>query len=221
MSRKVNTEELVISCITLVLVLMTVHIGLLRHRVAQLEEYLSDTQKAVIQLQEEQIEQATTENELLGQLAQEVEEIRSRLATKTAAGAVTIPDREPPAEETGNRNTPCAPDYVLRVLTAEAGDDPVLCGCVAQCMFNACAKAGWEYPVEEILEQYSYTDPADWISESAVRAYDEVFCSGVTYTDVGEALYFYAPAYCESEWHESLQFVAEVSGVRFFAEVGR
>lgn len=220
MSRKVNTEELVISCITLVLVLMTVHIGLLRHRVAQLEEYLSDTQKAVIQLQEEQIEQATTENELLGQLAQEVEEIRSRLATKTAAGAVTIPDREPPAEETGIENTPYDQEYVLRVLTAEAGDDPVLCGCVAQCMFNACAKAGWEYPVEEILEQYSYTDPADWISESAVRAWDEVFCSGVTYTDVGSALYFYAPAYCESEWHESLQFVAEVSGVRFFAEVG-
>lgn len=221
MSRKVNTDELIIIGIILTLALTTVHIGLLRHRVTHLEEYLSNTQKAVIQLQEAQIERGNAENELLDQLARELAEIRSRLSRETAAGAATIPDQETPAEETGNRNTPCAPDYVLRVLTAEAGDDPVLCGCVAQCMFNACAKAGWEYPVEEILEQYSYTDPADWISESAVRAYDEVFCSGVTYTDVGEALYFYAPAYCESEWHESLQFVAEVSGVRFFAEVGR
>ena len=142
----------------------------------------------------------------------------AEMSPSPTAEVATIPDQKPPAEETGNSNTPYAPDYVLRVLTAEAGDDPLLCGCVAQCMFNACAKAGWEYPVEEILEQYSYTDPADWISESAVRAWDEVFCSGVTYTDVGNALYFYAPRYCDSPWHESLQFVAEVSGVRFFEE---
>lgn len=220
MKRRPNTEELVICGIILLLALMTACLRIQQHRVVLLEERLSQTQKAVIQLQEEQIEQATTENELLGQLAQEVEEIRSRLSRETAAGAATIPDQKPPAEETGNSNTPYAPDYVLRVLTAEAGDDPVLCGCVAQCLYNACQRDGWMHSVEEILEQYSYTDPADWISESAVRAWDEVFCSGVTYTDVGSALYFYAPAYCESEWHESLQFVAEVSGVRFFEEVG-
>lgn len=220
MSRKVNIEELVISGIILLLALMTACLRIQQHRVSQLEERLSQTQKAVIQLQEAQIERGNAENELLDQLARELAEIRSRLSRETAAGAATIPDQETPAEETGNRNTPCAPDYVLRVLTAEAGDDPVLCGCVAQCLYNACAKAGWEYPVEKILEQYSYTDPADWISESAVRAYDEVFCSGVTYTDVGNALYFYAPQYCDSPWHESQRFVAEVSGVRFFEEVG-
>lgn len=218
MKRRPNTEELVIIGIILLLALMTACLRIQQHRVVLLEERLSQTQKAVIQLQEVQIERAARENELLDQLEQEVEEIRSRLSGETAAGAATIPDQETPAEETGNRNTPCAPDYVLRVLTAEAGDDPVLCGCVAQCLYNACERDGWAHSVEEILKQYSYTDPADWISESAVRAYDEVFCSGVTYTDVGNALYFYAPAYCESEWHESQRFVAEVGGVRFFED---
>lgn len=218
MRRRPNTEELIIIGIILLLALMTACLRIQQHRVVLLEERLSQTQKAVIQLQEAQIERGNAENELLGQLAQEVEETRSRLSRETAAGAATEPDQETPAEETGNRNTPCAPDYVLRVLTAEAGDDPVLCGCVAQCLYNACQRDGWVHSVEEILEQYSYTDPADWISESAVRAWDEVFCSGVTYTDVGNALYFYAPQYCDSPWHESQRFVAEVGGVRFFEE---
>ena len=107
-------------------------------------------------------------------------------------------------------------DYVLRVLTAEAGADQVLCGCVAQCMFNACDRTGWACSIPEVLEQYGYTGPASWISEAAVQAYDEVFCSGMRYVDVEDALYFYAPQYCTSEWHENQRFIVEVSGVRFF-----
>lgn len=109
-------------------------------------------------------------------------------------------------------------DYILRVLTAEAGSDEVLCGCVAQALYNACEKHGWEYDPQEIMWKYSYTSPASWISDAAVLAYDQVFCSGVRYTDVGNAIYFYAPQYCDSPWHESQRFVCEVSGVRFFEE---
>ena len=126
-------------------------------------------------------------------------------------------DTEEP--ETHEKADSWGEDYVLRVLTAEAGDDPELCGCVAQCLFNACERDGWVHSVEEVLRQYSYTAPADWISDEARIAWDEVFCSGVTYTDVGNALYFYAPRYCDSPWHESQRFVAEVGGVRFFEEV--
>ena len=108
-------------------------------------------------------------------------------------------------------------DYILRVLTAEAGNDEVLCGCVAQVLYNACVRECWEHSPDEVLVMYGYTGPASWISDAAVQAYDEVFCSGVKYTDVADALYFYAPTYCTSEWHESQRFVCEVSGVRFFA----
>lgn len=108
-------------------------------------------------------------------------------------------------------------DYILRVLTAEAGSDEVLCGCVAQALYNACARDDWVHTPNEVLVMYGYTGPASWISDAAVAAYDQVFCSGVTYTDVEDALYFYAPQYCDSPWHESQRFVCEVSGVRFFA----
>ena len=110
-------------------------------------------------------------------------------------------------------------DYILRVLTAEAGNDEVLCGCVAQVLYNACVREGWEHSPDEVLVMYGYTGPASWTSDAAVKAYDEVFCSGVKYTDVADALYFYAPAYCTSEWHESQRFVCEVSGVRFFGRL--
>jgi hypothetical protein len=110
-------------------------------------------------------------------------------------------------------------EYVLRVLTAEAGTDEVLCGCVAQALYNACERYDWAYSPAEMMVKYRYTTPTDWVSEAAERAWDEVFCSGVVWDCVGNATVFYAPAYCESAYHESQRFVVEISGVRFFEEV--
>lgn len=107
-------------------------------------------------------------------------------------------------------------EYVLRVLTAEAGNDELLCGCVAQALLNACIKTGLS--PAETMREYKYTDPANFISDAARKAYDEVICSGVTYEAIGNATLFYAPRYCQSEWHESQRFVAEINGVRFFEE---
>jgi hypothetical protein len=111
-------------------------------------------------------------------------------------------------------------EYVLRVLTAEAGCDPVLCGCVAQCLYNACERYDWVYSPAEMLVKYQYTGPCDWVSAEAERAFDEVFCSGVTWDCVGKATVFYAPRYGGSAYHESQRFVVEIGGVRFFEEVG-
>ena len=127
-----------------------------------------------------------------------------------------VPENVEERQEVVSNSEPEWQDYVLRVLTAEAGDDEVLCGCVAQCVYNACQREGWEYTPAGIMQQYGYTAPASWISGAARRAYDQVFCSGVTYTEVADALYFYAPKYCESAWHESQRFIAEIHGVRFF-----
>ena len=109
-------------------------------------------------------------------------------------------------------------DHVLRVITAEGGSDQLVCNGVVQCLFNACQREGCS--PEQVLRDYQYTGPADWISDEARNAWDAVFCSGYRFVDFEDALYFYAPAYCESEWHESQRFICEVGGVRFFEEAG-
>jgi len=108
-------------------------------------------------------------------------------------------------------------DYILRVITAEGGSDDLICAGVTQCLFNACQRDGWNRTVEQILHDYGYTGPASWISVAAEKAWDEIFCSGYTYTDFEDALYFYSTRYCYSEWHETQRFVCEIRGVRFFA----
>jgi len=105
-------------------------------------------------------------------------------------------------------------DYVLRVITAEGGSDQLVCNGAVQCLFNACQREGCS--PEQAIQDYQYTGPADWISDEARNAWDAVFCSGYRFVDFEDALYFYAPAYCDSPWHESQRFVIEVGGVRFF-----
>ena len=129
---------------------------------------------------------------------------------------------EPPVDEpplTGQSADAPDEDYILRVITAEGGADQLVCNGVTQCLYNACRRDDWAHSVTEILREYQYTAPVEWVSDEARIAWDAVFLSGVTFVDFGEALYFYAPAYCESPWHESQRFVAEVDGVRFFEEV--
>lgn len=164
----------------------------------------------------------------------ETAEIRTDKRTETAAEEVVLCSVEWPVSDPSSGPSdhllpeekaqmdgpsPAEIDYVLRVLTAEAGTDEVLCGCVAQALYNACERYDWAYSPAEMMVKYQYTDPASWVSAEAERAWDEVFCSGVVWDCVGKATVFYAPQYCESAYHESQRFVVEVNGVRFFEEV--
>lgn len=110
-------------------------------------------------------------------------------------------------------------NYLCRVITAEAGTNWDLCMGVAQCLFNACQREGWHYSPTQVLEMYGYTGPADWILEEAEAACVAVFVDWEVYEPVGNALYFYAPRYVDSRWHESQSFVVEIEGVRFFEPV--
>ena len=109
-------------------------------------------------------------------------------------------------------------DKVVRVVTAEAGSDPELCHAIAQCISNACAYEGYIYTPEEILSEYRYCNPRDFTTEEAYEACVDIFINGETYEPVGNALYMYAPAICESDWHESKCYVTTISGIRFFTE---
>lgn len=110
-------------------------------------------------------------------------------------------------------------DTVERVVMAEAGAEPYEGQlAVAQCILNACEREG-KRP-DEIVVDYQYTDKRPDPSDEVKAAVSAVFDYGEEVTD-REILYFYAPALCESEWHEAQEYVMTVGGHRFFEEVGK
>lgn len=103
---------------------------------------------------------------------------------------------------------------VCQVVMAESGAE-----CyegqmaVAQCILNACEFEGLR-PFQAVRE-YKYTPTRKTPTESVKRAVEAVFYYGETVTDE-LILYFYAPKYVHSKWHESQTFVMEIGGHRFF-----
>lgn len=107
-------------------------------------------------------------------------------------------------------------DTVERVVMAEAGAEPYEGQiAVAQCILNACERENMR--PDEIVTEYQYTDNRPTPTDAVKAAVSAVFDYGETVTD-REILYFYAPALCESEWHESQEYVMTVGGHRFFKE---
>ena len=86
---------------------------------------------------------------------------------------------------------------------------------VAECILNACLKDGLQ--PSEVRTKYKYSGWNDEPSESVKKAVSAVFDDGYKITDEF-ILYFYAPKYTTSKWHESQDFVMEIGGHRFFAE---
>lgn len=104
---------------------------------------------------------------------------------------------------------------VENIVMGEAGGEPyegqVL---VAQCIVNAAIKDGLQPSV--IRTEYAYSGWNENPSESVKTAVSAVFDNGEKVVDE-YVLYFYAPDRVTSDWHESLTFVIEVGGHRFFA----
>lgn len=112
--------------------------------------------------------------------------------------------------------TPEERAIVEAVVAAESGyesfEGQVL---VAQCILNTAEARGMR-PDEVVLEPKQYADPNYELSHLVVDAVSAVFDDGYTVTDE-PVRFFYAPKYCNSAWHEnSLTFVLEVGGHRFF-----
>ena len=107
-------------------------------------------------------------------------------------------------------------DTVERVVMAEAGAEPYEGQiAVAQCILNACERENMR--PDEIVVEYKYTDMRPNPTDEVKAAVSAVFDYGEEVTD-REILYFYAPALCESEWHESQDYVMTVGGHKFFEE---
>ena len=84
---------------------------------------------------------------------------------------------------------------------------------VATCPLNAMRKN--DMSAEEVRVAYQYAGWAETVSDDTKKAVSQVFDFGDATHD--SVLWFYAPKWCDSEWHESQQFVTEIGGHRFFS----
>ena len=84
---------------------------------------------------------------------------------------------------------------------------------VATCLLNAMRKN--DMSAEEVRVAYQYSGWSETVSEDTKKAVSQVFDFGDATHD--SVLWFYAPKWCDSAWHESQKFVAEIGGHRFFS----
>ena len=154
--------------------------------------------------------------------------IAAVLALVLLFAAAAVPETEPiiAPELTVSAQIPTARyrltaderELICEVVMAESGIEPFDGKmAVSQCILNACEKTG-KRPVE-IVAEYGYTDRRGEPNAETREAVAAVFDAGETATD-REILYFYAPALCQSLWHESQTYVCTIGGHRFFGEAG-
>ena len=111
--------------------------------------------------------------------------------------------------------------FVECVVAGEAGGEPYEGKlAVAQCYFSAMLKDGLS--ATEVKSVYGYSGWNENLDKQDRKAYDEVknavmdvFYGGKFVTDK-PILYFYAPKWCESKWHESQEYWKTIGGHRFF-----
>lgn len=107
-------------------------------------------------------------------------------------------------------------DLVERVVMAEAGGEAYEGQlAVAQCILNACLLD--DLRPAQVVEEYAYTGNRPEPTEQVKVAVAAVFDDGLTVFD-DDVLYFYSPALCRSDWHETQDYVTTIGCHRFFKE---
>lgn len=91
---------------------------------------------------------------------------------------------------------------------------------VAQCYFSAMIKDGLS--AREVKEVYQYDGWNPDLDKQDRKMYIEIMDAVHDIFDMGQfvtekpILFFYAPRWCTSEWHEAQEFEMEIGGHRFF-----
>ncbi len=105
---------------------------------------------------------------------------------------------------------------VAQVVTAEAAGEPYAGKvAVAQCILQAAEDDGIR--PDAVVIKYGYTKRRPDPSTEALAAVADVFDFG-NVASTEPIKYFYAPAWTDSEWHESQVYVMTINGHRFFKE---
>lgn len=86
---------------------------------------------------------------------------------------------------------------------------------VAYCILNACLKDN--ISPSEVRVKYKYSGWNENPTDSVKEAVSSVFDDGDLPSDE-QILYFYAPKWTKSAWHESQRYILTEGGHKFFAE---
>ena len=101
---------------------------------------------------------------------------------------------------------------ICGIVAHEAGGEPYEgMMAVAQSILSNCERNNCR-PTDVA---WMYTTPWDTWSDEVWLAVTAVFFEGQTVFDE-PPYWFYAPALCTSDWHESQKFIGEIGGHRFF-----
>ena len=111
--------------------------------------------------------------------------------------------------------------FIEAVVAGEAGGEPYEGKlAVAQCYFNAMLKDG--LTAKQVKHEYQYSGWNPYLENQnqdmwndVCNAVYDIFYLGRFVTDK-PILYFYAPKWCESRWHEAQEFEMKIEGHRFF-----
>lgn len=114
--------------------------------------------------------------------------------------------------------------YIECMVAGEVGGESYKSMCaVAQCIYNAMVKHGYTPEEARINYQYSGWKSMDTLeaesteaADNVRRAVSQIFDDEDFITDE-PILYFYAPAYGRSEWHEAQRLIFQLDNTKFFA----
>lgn len=100
------------------------------------------------------------------------------------------------------------------IVMGESGSEPYKGQLlVAYCILNACLKDGLQ--PSEVRKVYKYSGWNTNPTKSVKSAVSSIFDDG--HKPVNDTpLYFYAPKYCNSTWHETQRYICTVGGHKFF-----
>lgn len=105
---------------------------------------------------------------------------------------------------------------VENIVMGESGSESYLGQqLVAVCIVNACLKDN--ISPSEVRVKYKYAGWNENPTDSVKEAVSSVFDDGDLPTDE-QILYFYAPKWTKSAWHETQRYIMTEGGHKFFAE---
>lgn len=110
---------------------------------------------------------------------------------------------------------------LLKIITAEGGEDYDTCWYVATCLLTAQLKTGLRFTPVEVAEMQQFAPPAGEYTDEAYRACVEVFLRGSRAPEVEDATVFHCLGRGNTSYHdgERCEWVTNHNGVDYYREL--
>lgn len=110
---------------------------------------------------------------------------------------------------------------LVKIISAEGGEDYDTCWYVATCLMTAQLKTGLRFTPTEVADMQQFADPAEDYTEEAYNACVEVFLRGNRAPEVKDATVFHCLGRGNTNYHdgELCEWVTEHNGVDYYVEL--